>query len=353
MLIRTTAPFLTAPRAAAGTDAPAPCDLEEACRREAQRSPNPVLRSLLPVIDRSRHVGTDVARLREVARTLKDQPMEPSNWRMPIFLEEDSPRTIQFFMLGNALNFRFWGKDSTDRFSTEYGGTRWDGAMAMWACLKRAVEQGVPILDASYLAGLTPEQAGKIFPGIPMLEERTAILNEVGKNLQERYDGHFQNLYTASGGRAFNGGNGFVERLIRDFPSFEDREGSARFDKRAQLSVAMLASRLKGTGLFDVSDLGQLTVFADYQLPKTLHHLGVLTYSPELEQKIQRGQMLPKGSREEVELRAHTIYAAKLLELAFRREGKSTDAMGVDYLLWAQGRSLKGVPHHLTATTAY
>lgn len=329
---------------------------------EARRSPNPVLRSILPVIQSSRFVSTDVPKILEVAKNLGDKISEPSSWKFPSFIQEDSEKTIQFFMIGNSLNFKFWKDSSKERFATEYQGTKWEGATGMWACLRRAYEEGVPILDAAYLSKLTLAQARQIFRGnmeIPMLKERVEILNEVGKVLQEKYGGSFVNLYRGSDGYAFQNGRGMVERLVNDFPSFRDEAldpvtgKNVKFNKRAQLAVAMLASRLNGTGLFEAKDLKNLTVFADYELPKSLQHLGILRYDPALESAVTSGSLIPKGSRREIEIRAHTIYAAKLLELALKKSGKDVNPLHVDYLLWSQGKGLKEKPHHLTETTAY
>ncbi|MBI3928102.1 MAG: hypothetical protein HY319_21340 [Armatimonadetes bacterium] len=335
--------------------------LQEKLRSQAAESPNPVLRSLEPVLNRSQHVQTHPEKVQEVAARYHGKDLSPSDWTMPVFIPEDSPRTVQFFMVGNALNFKFWGKDSGDKYATDLGGMSWSGAMGMWASLKRALDEGIPILDADYLSKLSLEEGRYIFRGnqeIPMLEERVSILNEVGRVLKEKYDGDFNNLVKASGGYAFHDGQGIVERLIADFPSFRDENPApsgenVRFHKRAQLAVAMLSSRLRGTRLFDVKDLDELTVFADYQLPKSLKDLGLITYSPELEARVQKGELLAAGSQEEMEIRAHTLYASKLLELALQRQGDRVNALNVDYLLWSHGRGLKDRPHHLTETIAY
>lgn len=114
-----------------------------------------------------------------------------------------------------------------------------------------------------------------------------------------------------------------------------------------------LASRLRGTGLFPIKDVDRLTVFADYELPKTLHHLGILDYSPELDRKIREGARIEAGSREELELRAHTIYAAKIARAGPTQSGRQVGPLGVDYALWSLGVNLKHVSHYLTDTTAY
>jgi hypothetical protein len=300
-------------------------------------------------------------KIREAAERIDVEQLKPSDWKSEVFIEEDSARTIDFFMLGNSLNFKFWdSKNPSDTFTTEYRGKTYKGAFALWASLKRALDAGVPILDADYLSRITQEDVGHIFSGsvaMPMLEERTAILREVGSVLKAKYGGSFHNLAKMAGYRAFDNGHGMVERLVKDFPSFDDAveyQGHAiKFHKRAQLGVAMLYSRLRGTGLFDVKDIDSLTVFADYEVPKGERSLGILEYSAELAKKVDGRVMLPKGSREELEIRANTLYAAQLLQEELARLGKHVNALNVDFFFWWNAKQDRQTPYHLTETTAY
>lgn len=330
---------------------------------EAAASPNPVLKSVVPVVQSSgRHVSIDAVALLQFAKRIAGKPLEPSNWKMPNYIQEDSEKTVQFFMVENAINFKFWGKDSTERYSTEYKGIKWEGSAGMVASLTRALDEGIPVLDADYLSKLTMDQARHIFRGnmeIPMLKERVANLNNVGQVLKDKYNGSFYNLYKSSGGYAFNNGKGMVEQLVSNFDAFKDTSVDpytgkpVEFDKRAQLAVMELSTRLKGTGLFDVKDLQNISPIADYQVPKTLHQLGILTYRPALEAAIKNGKPIPSGSREEIEIRANTVCAARMLEIALKKMGKNVNVTHVDYLLWSEGRGMKDIPHHLTETTAY
>ena len=177
----------------------------------------------------------------------------------------------------------------------------------------------------------------------------------MGRVLQDKYDGSFSNMVKASGGKAFDEGNGMVERLTRDFPSFRDEADGAVFNKRAQLAVGMLTSRLAGTGEFDTPDVDQLTVFADYQLPRGLRAMGVLNYGDELAERVDNGRPIEKGSQMEKELRAYTIVASELLmkEMRKRPGFEKLDARGLDSYLWSTARKDKNSKPHITITTAY
>jgi len=62
-------------------------------------------------------------------------------------------------------------------------------------------------------------------------------------------------------------------------------------------------------------------MFADYRVPQMLQRLGVLWYSPRLEGKVRRGEMLEAGSELEVEVRACSVWAVELLRREMERRG--------------------------------
>ena len=62
-------------------------------------------------------------------------------------------------------------------------------------------------------------------------------------------------------------------------------------------------------------DIGNaVTAFADYRVPQMLNALGVIHYSPPLQQKIRERQMLESGGKWEVEIRGCVVWAVELLK---------------------------------------
>lgn len=327
---------------------------------QAASSPNPVLASLESTIRNAKHVSLDMEALKKQARTLKPEQLTPANWTFPPYMPQNDGKTVDFFMLMNTINFLFFDPQTMEKYKVSFGEKEFTGADAMVACLHRAVAEGRPILEADYLANISKDDMAAIFQGnfeLPLLEERRQIFHEIGSVLKEKYGGSFRNLASAGNHRAFDNGNGIVERLTRDFPSFRDGggEGEPIFNKRAQLAVGMLASRLEGTGQFECPDVDQLTVFADYQLPRGLRAMGVLKYDDQLSARVDNGQPIEKGSQMEKEVRAFTIVAARLLqdELKKRPGFETLDARGLDSFLWSTARKDKGSKPHVTVTTAY
>jgi uncharacterized protein YhaN len=97
-------------------------------------------------------------------------------------------------------------------------------------------------------------------------------------------------------------------------------------------------------------DLDRLTAFADNLVPHVLRLDGVLRLDPDLEQRIEAGELLEHGSPEEVELRACTVHAAELLSVATQLSPAEIDA-----ILWNRGAAerYKSLPRPRSRNTAY
>jgi hypothetical protein len=311
-------------------------------------------------------VKVDYLKLLDFAKEHAFSAIALPKWDLPVFPEKPDKSTFGFFVLGNTQNFEFTDFITRQVYTAEYNGKEYSDAMGMWASLKKAIESGIPLLDGEYLSSITYKELEKIYngrPSMPMLQERLEILNEVGDVLCKKYEGKFRNILSGfEDGNAmmFYNGEGLVERLVSDFPSFRDESEykgiKIKFEKRAQLAAAMIYEKFEGLGkqIFRKGEENKLTVFADYQLPRALSSIGILKYSDSLRQKIDDGIPLKSGGSEEVELRVATIYAASLIEESIKRfnPGSNVNQLGIDYLLWSAG--LKSTAkHHLTITTAY
>jgi hypothetical protein len=232
----------------------------------------------------------------------------------------------------------------------------------MFACLKRAIDEGVPVLDGTYLSAVTKSDLQRIFRGnieMPMLEERARVLRETGRALAAGYAGHFHNFVRSGPPCAYDHGRGLLERLVAEFPRFNDVSRylghEVKLFKLAQLGLWMLHATLHRRGAFSLEDVGQLTAFADYILPAALRVLRIFEYSPALETAIQTRQLILRDSPEEVEIRAHTVYATALLreEINRRRPPASQVIIPqVDARLWTHYHATHW-PHHLTRTIMY
>jgi len=323
---------------------------------------SPVLDSLRPVIEGSRHVRTDVARIAEVARWMAYEELPFPRFGLDFDPATDRERAIDFTMVSNTINSAFSDFETGVKFETELEGRTWSDSQAMTSCLKRAMAEGIPVLDGRYLAAVTRSELDAIFSGnieMPMLDEKLAVLNEVGRVLAERYDGFFHNFLATCSPRLFDGGKGLVDRLVHEFPRFDDtspyRGRTIRFYKLAQLAYWGLYSGFQGHGGFRIDDIGSMTAFADYIVPVAMRVMDIMVYTPELDARIERHELIPRDSDEEIEIRAHMLYATALLTEdinALRPPELQVIIPQVDARLWGSYHATHW-PHHLTRTIMY
>ncbi len=331
---------------------------------------NPFYSSLEIVWKHPSLVVINNQKLEEIAHEIAEQKLKIPNWRMPIFYPQDNQNFIQFLGIVNSINFAFKDFKTKRKFKIkdwrpELKQEKWRGAFGMTACLLRAYQEGISILDANFLKYANSNQVKYIFrslPGysLPMIEQRTRIFNEVGKTLLNKYNGSFYDLFQSADFKAF-GPKGIVTQLITNFPSFNDctyyYNHCLQFHKRAQLLVMMyhgraLAANQKLPTIKDIHDLG---VIADYQIPRALEHLEILQYDPQLKKVIDNQKIIYAGSVAEIELRAMTVLAMKnLLEKINELRTEKINICHLDFKLWEMNKKVKmDSPHHLTPTTFY
>ena len=323
---------------------------------------SPVLDSLRPVIEHSRDVHTDLNKIIEVAGWMAYEELPVPEFALPFGIGKDPAQAIDFILVSDSIDFAFTDFSTHVKFQVDYAGNHWSDSEAMFACMKRAVDEGVPFLEGGYLAGVTRSDLAHIFRGnieMPMLEERVEILHEIGRAIESKYGGRFYNFVQSASPRCYDKGKGLVEKLVAEFPRFRD---VSRYDgqeikiyKLPQLGVWMLYASLRSSGGFRLEDPEKMTAFADYIVPVALRVMNILSYSPELEKAINTHQMIPRDSTQEIEIRTHSLYATALLREEInklRPRDLQVIIPQVDARLWTHYHTTFW-PHHLTRTIMY
>ena len=321
-----------------------------------------VLTGTAPVVREGALVTLDA----EAAERLADQwakqpwPAVAADFAAMHF-NDGTERTANWLLLVDALNFCFWGEPGEQRWSVEWRGQTWDGYYALAAACTRAMDDGVPLADATFLADLTAEQLAAVLrpapgcPSIPLFAERLANAREVGRVLSEHYDGQMSQVIEAANYNAV----ALALLLARDFSSFADvaewNEQPVPLLKRAQICVADIHTAFGGKNWGALWGIERLTAFADYKLPQMLRREGVLVYAPELAELIASYTLIPSGADAEVEIRAATVWSVELLRQALARAGIRQTASAIDYRIWLESQSAPsdGIPYHRTRTIFY
>jgi hypothetical protein len=326
---------------------------------------SPVLESIRPVIEHSRDVQTHIEKIVEVAAWMAYEELPMPDYALPFGIgASDVHETIDFILTAACIDTAFTDFFSHVKFQAEYAGRNWSDSDALFACMKRAIDNGVPILDGAFLAKVTRAEMETLFAGnieLPMLDEKTEILHQVGAVLARNYNGRFHNFVASCSPKLYDkdNGNGLVDRLVNNFPRFRDvspYDGhTIKFYKLPQLAIWFLYTSLRTTGKFRLEDLERMSAFADYIVPVALRLLGITSYSSELESAINSYQMILRDSAWEVEIRSHCIYASALLAEEInqlRPPDRQIVVPQIDARLWTHYHTTWW-PHHLTKTIMY
>jgi len=317
---------------------------------------NKVLETTKFVVDNSTSVKINQEKLAEFSKKFNHGNLPHWLSASPIsYAHLSDEDKLNFLLVFNSTSFCYWGDP---KWTIEYKGEKYDGSWAMVASIFRALDEGKPIFDAKYRATISRENYQEILRGnvqIPLFEERLKITRDVASLLLEKYSGDFGKMVKSAEGDASK----LLMMITSQLPCFDDTESykgqTIYFYKRAQLLIEDINSTFAGEGYGELRGLEEFTACADYKLPQSLRKLGIFSYSKDLEEKIDKLIQLPKGSPEEVEIRANTIWSVEMIKEELRKAGKNFSSMSINDHLWLMGqtKSPDDKPYHRTLTTAY
>jgi hypothetical protein len=318
----------------------------------------PVLTSLKPLVVQCRWVAFHPDRLGTAVAHWGDFAGGQNAWHHPCHYFDGSEETLRWIFILDVLNHCFWPDAGEPTWTVSYQGQDYSGYWGLAASLKRAVERGFRVTDPEFLAELSDTDLREIFTGkgeIPLFKKRLSNLREAGQVLLSRWNGDIIHLFEETRGSAVQ----TVQHVVSFFPSFQDeaqyRGQKVFFWKRAQLFAADVHAAFSGRGWGRYDDIHELTAFADYKLPQVLRELGILSYHPDLAERIDLKQNLATGGEEEIEIRAMTIWAVEELKKVFAGMGEEVTSVSVDQWLWQLGQlePFRNRPYHRCRTIYY
>src|SRR5262245_9114828 len=183
-----------------------------------------VLSGTASIVLASNLVRIDETALEKLAERWCAEPWPEQTELDALHFTDGTERTANWVLLLDALNFCFWSLPGQPRWRVAWREAVLDGYAALAASLTRAVEEGRPLWDARYLAGLDASELEAILrpvsgdPPIPLLAERLAHAREVGNVLLKRYAGQMTRACEVAAGSAVT----LAHLLARDFTSFAD-----------------------------------------------------------------------------------------------------------------------------------
>ncbi len=312
---------------------------------------NKILRSIAPVIIQAEHVRLNPSRLEAFCQ--KFQGLQTS-FKSPFTpVELSSEDRLQLDLAYNSANFCYWGEP---KWTIEYQGRQISGAYGMKAAFNRALEEGFPLLDPTYLESLSESDFAQMTRGsgdLPLFRKRVELLHQVGRILRERYSGRAINVIDRAGRDAPK----LVDEITHNFPGYDDtteyKGNKVLFHKRAQLVTNNAHKILETEGGLRNTD--QLTALADYKVPQLLRNRGILVYSPHLAAQVDGLEIIEAGGLEETEIRAFTLEACERMVTLLRPRFPDLKAIDLDRWLYLESKktSPDDKPHHRALTTAH
>ena len=179
----------------------------------------------------------------------------------------------------------------------------------------------------------------------PLIRERRALLKEIA---HADFPGLFEAIFHRESAKYISFDTCF-SRLLMDVPGYS----SDMFLKRASLFFFELWKR---RGHFPnqlntswAAEIKTLPVPIDYHIPNVLRYLECIRYGGRLVKMVDHGDLIPQGSRMEIEIRAASAYVCRYLG-----ELTHLGPVEIDDFLFNQRGEAKGLnPIHLTITTDY
>lgn len=262
--------------------------------------------------------------------------------------------TAGFLLTLNAINF---GSGYFPHLRKRPG---MSGYFTMACSLNDAYRRQGPF-SAAQLSEITDAECTCLFDQDPynpvageLMRHFAVALNDLGRFLQERFDGRFTALIESADSSA-----GRLVQLLKEMPYFNDiaryNGTEVQFFKRAQISAADLSLAFSGNGWGHFEDLDQMTIFADNLVPHVLRIDEILVYERSLLRRIDAGMLIPAGSTEEIEIRACALHAVELVKQQIAKSGSTVTSPALDNFLWNRGQQpeYKARPRHRTRCVYY
>lgn len=267
----------------------------------------------------------------------------------------DFSEQLNFLFILDSISFCFW---KLPKWKIEYKNRFFDGSWGMVAAIAKAIEKGIPILDFNYLKDLTLADFNSIVEDdtkLVLKEERVKTLNEVANNILTQFNSNPFELIRKANFDAIE----IQELILSTFTSFKDssvyNNENIFFNKRAQLLTADINYILELNSKPSLLNIEKITACADYKIPYILREFGILEYDKHLSSILDNRIVIEKGTKEEVEIRAHAIWAVELLKKEYEKRYPNIRSIHINDYLWllSQIKNPNNKPYHLTLTTSY
>ena len=305
------------------------------------------LEQLKYVVDSSEHVKINYDKISEYIKLL--DLSHSSYWFHKDWLDLSEEEYIRMMFLIESMNFCFWKEPY---FEKEFFGKQYKKSTAMFFSMIDKIRKDANFLEMGHLLQVTKEELLDIFGGnknLPFLEERYQNFMETVTILNQKKKLFYQELYSITSDEEL------LDYIVSNFPSFNDvsqyKGETIYFYKRATLLVRDLfevSSKIHS----NIGMIDRLLGCADYGIPRTFRHFGILEYSDVLSEMVDSRELIPHDSNYEIEIRANMLYALEFIREFLQKSGRKINSIELDNIIWSTGRNIEE-EHHLTKTIFY
>jgi len=297
------------------------------------------------ILARQSHVTINDAALDKFAETLKKSTFIP-DWKDYISAEANSQDAYDFkrafyemaMIIANQGGFIYEDEDGQAKKWQVNG----SGARAMVEKMAEIRAAGaLPFYDVA--PGDVEAKIGLLLHDTPFAKERLDIFSEFADPARHRQV--MDLLDSAFDGEKYRLDISFAQKLAAILPA---GFGGDSLMKKSILTCLMATANAHHHGV--KGDISDMTIAADYILPQVLNadHVGILQFSPELTEKLQKKQSFAENAEEVTILRAAAVIACDKLA---KKSG--LNAQDIDGALWLAGRKLQNARPHMMCYTMW
>lgn len=271
-----------------------------------------IVKSLLSIIDDLHFVKINKEHIPQLSSRIAK--LSHSDWRNDLIFFDDSWRSANLLAMFSIISFCYWPGE----WHLKHNGKKLGGSYSLFLSMKKAVQRGEELFNASTMATLTLERFKSITKGeggidIPLAKERCRLINLFGNVLIKSFGGTITNLLQSEN----NNANSIHEKLLSSFPFIRDEfivnGQTLKFYKKSQEIISLIYEQFQGRGIGEISQMHDLSVSSDYKLPQILNGFGVLQYQSDTEKIISGKQKIDTGSLLALEIRAATVAIGEMI----------------------------------------
>lgn len=271
-------------------------------------------------------------------------------------LEASLADAIVFFLALNAINYQFWDLRSDSRGVAQMDRYAFEGVVGAKG-MQRALGKawGNEASSECFEAALAHDGIEGLFGDIPNESSRLRMLRDIfpSKSFSDaQCPAALEQAQQVLTARIHEDGRLDTSDAALLAVLFPVAYGGDRYLKRAQLALNFIANAARK--LHGLPVQLDVTLFADYQVPRVARSLGLLEYGLELAALVDGGALLQAQGRHERAIRAATILLGRELCQALERQtGNAVEEADLDSWLWLQRNACGDALFHRTLTTDY